>query len=515
MKKNVASQVVGAQLNSATDGSAVTTGTTTVYVTGDGGTQASGGTATHEGNGFWTFLPSQANTNYDHVAFTFVNSSAITVTVQCYTTFPQTGDSYARLGAPAGASVSADVAAVKSDTSAILVDTNELQGDWTNAGRLDTILDTIAADVVNIDGAAMRGTDSAATAAALATAQADLDILTGADGVTLATLQPNYAPNTTTPPTAAAIADQVWDEALSGHLGTGSTGEALNAAGSAGDPWTTALPGAYGAGSAGYIVGTNLNAAVANVEADTQNIQSRLPAALVGGRIDANAGAISADATAADNLEAMLDGTGGVKLSLSQLNVVASGNDSAIVATGAGTGHGFAPTGGATGHGVYSRGGATSGDGWRSSAQLSGSGLYLEAAGTTKNGVHITGGASAAAIYLNGANGFNIEGTSHAIKVLGGALFGAGDALNLTVNGSGAAINAGAKNEIADAVLNRGAANTESTAGAASLTELLLAAFESAVSGSTWTIYKTDRATTFSTRTVTTDANADPITEVT
>ena len=35
----------------------------------------------------------------------------------------QTGDSFARLGAPAGASVSADVAAVKVDTAAILVDT--------------------------------------------------------------------------------------------------------------------------------------------------------------------------------------------------------------------------------------------------------------------------------------------------------------------------------------------------------------------------------------------------------
>jgi hypothetical protein len=35
----------------------------------------------------------------------------------------QTGDSFARLGAPAGASVSADIAAVKVDTAAILVDT--------------------------------------------------------------------------------------------------------------------------------------------------------------------------------------------------------------------------------------------------------------------------------------------------------------------------------------------------------------------------------------------------------
>lgn len=39
------------------------------------------------------------------------------------------------------------------------------------------------------------------------------------------------------------------------------------------------------------------------------DIAARLPAALVGGRIDANVGAISADATAADTLESYLDGT--------------------------------------------------------------------------------------------------------------------------------------------------------------------------------------------------------------
>ncbi len=39
----------------------------------------------------------------------------------------QTGDAYARLGAPAGASVSADVAAVKAQTAAIETDTQDLQ----------------------------------------------------------------------------------------------------------------------------------------------------------------------------------------------------------------------------------------------------------------------------------------------------------------------------------------------------------------------------------------------------
>lgn len=104
-----------------------------------------------------------------------------------------------------------------------------------------------------------------ATAAALATAQADLDTLTGTDGVTLATSQPNYAPYTGTPPTAAAIADQVWEEAIADHSGTsGSTAEQLAAAGAAGDPWATAVPGAYGAGTAGKILGDNLNTTVSS-----------------------------------------------------------------------------------------------------------------------------------------------------------------------------------------------------------------------------------------------------------
>lgn len=94
---------------------------------------------------------------------------------------------------------------------------------------------------------------------------------------------------------ADEIADHVWDETLADHLGAGSTGNALNAAGAAGDPWTTAIPGAYGVGTAGYIVGNNLDASVADVETDTQNIQSRLPAALVGGKIDANVGSLDAN----------------------------------------------------------------------------------------------------------------------------------------------------------------------------------------------------------------------------
>lgn len=65
-----------------------------------------------------------------------------------------------------------------------------------------------------------------------------------------------------TAPSAADVADAVWNETLADHLGAGSTGNALNAAGSAGDPWATALPGAYGAGTAGLLLGTTIPNAI-------------------------------------------------------------------------------------------------------------------------------------------------------------------------------------------------------------------------------------------------------------
>ncbi len=65
---------------------------------------------------------------------------------------PQTGDAFARLGAPAGASVSVDVAAVKADTAAILVDTAEIGAagagltalaSASNLATVDTVVDAI------------------------------------------------------------------------------------------------------------------------------------------------------------------------------------------------------------------------------------------------------------------------------------------------------------------------------------------------------------------------------------
>jgi hypothetical protein len=72
----------------ASDGSAFT-GAVTVYVCGDAGTQTVGsvgsGVCTHEGNGYHTYAPSQAETNYSLIAFTFVGTGAIPATVQIET----------------------------------------------------------------------------------------------------------------------------------------------------------------------------------------------------------------------------------------------------------------------------------------------------------------------------------------------------------------------------------------------------------------------------------------------
>lgn len=87
MITNQASQSIGAQMLD-TAGAAYT-GTVTVYITIDAGTQAIGtvgaGVCTSEGNGYYTYRPSQVETNGSLVAFTFIGTGAIPVTIQVVT----------------------------------------------------------------------------------------------------------------------------------------------------------------------------------------------------------------------------------------------------------------------------------------------------------------------------------------------------------------------------------------------------------------------------------------------
>ncbi len=308
MKKNVASQVIGAAMVSATDGSAFT-GSVTVYVTGNGGTQAVGsvgsGACTHEGNGFHTYAPAQAETNYDHIGFTFIGTGAVPATVQVFPTFPQTGDSFARIGAPTGASISADLVTIDTVVDSILVDTAEIGAagaGLTNIGTIATVtnltnMPSIPANWITAAGIATDAIDGDAIAASAVT-----EIQSG-----LSTL------------TASAAADAVWDEVISGHLTAGTTGAALNAAGSSGDPWTTTLPGAYTGSQAGKILsdivtdtaeigaaGAGLTAVPWNASWDAQ-VESEVTDALNAYDPPTNAEMVAAIPTATQNADALLN----------------------------------------------------------------------------------------------------------------------------------------------------------------------------------------------------------------
>ncbi len=350
------------------------------------------------------------------------------------------------MGQPAGATLAADLAAVKAETALIVADTNELQGDdiptliadvptvsefnartlvsasyfdpaadtvatvttvtnqitaatmadaiwdetlaghvtadtaglllndWQDAGRLDAILDIIAADVVNIDGIVPSAAGDAMTLTAagvdliwdetlaghvtadtaglllndwqnggrldlildiiavdtttdipalIATAQSDLDTITGSAGAIVDTGAAS----------ATALSDAIWDEDATAHQTQGTFGQAI------GDPAAdaTTIYQAVATDAAGDNVAIDViavKAETALIVADTDviddgtsglvkiasdvaailidtgtTLDGRIPAALVGGLMDSNVGAISADVAAANNLELFIEGT--------------------------------------------------------------------------------------------------------------------------------------------------------------------------------------------------------------
>jgi hypothetical protein len=201
---------------------------------------------------------------------------------------------------------------------------------------IDGIVDSILVDTAEI-GAAGAGLTALATASALATVDTVVDaILVDTDTTipaTLATIAgyidtevaaikaktdliPAAPAAVGDIPSAATIADAVWDEAIAGHAVAGSTGEQLAAAGAAGDPWATALPGAYSAGSAGKIVGDSLDAAIssrlatASYAAPLDAAGTRTAVGLASANLDTQIGTLATAAalTTVDNEVAVIDG---------------------------------------------------------------------------------------------------------------------------------------------------------------------------------------------------------------
>lgn len=183
----------------------------------------------------------------------------------------QTGDSFARLGAPAGASTAADIAAVKAQTAAIETDTAEI-------------------------GAAGAGLTAVASAANLATVAGYIDTEVGAI-------------KTKTDQLTFTIANQVDSNALSGG------GGGLDAAG---------VRSAIGLAAAN--LDTQLSTIDDFLDTEIADIRARIPAALVGGRMDVTLSAIDGDTTALAAFKAAVrtNVTGTVGAASSTTSVVTS-----------------------------------------------------------------------------------------------------------------------------------------------------------------------------------------------
>ena len=164
MRKNTAGQVVAFQAVSTTDGSAVTTGTPVVYYTIDGGTQGTGaGTSTHEGNGCWSYAPPQAETNGNHVVFTFALSGAVSQSVNVYPVSFDPTDSV-RIGLTALPSAAAGAAGGLPTDSTGKTSFNDLdaEGVRTAVGLASADLDTQLGDLPTVVEFEARTLESAA-----------------------------------------------------------------------------------------------------------------------------------------------------------------------------------------------------------------------------------------------------------------------------------------------------------------------------------------------------------------
>lgn len=109
--KNAASPpALFAGVVNATDGAPITVGVAAKYSTGAGAQAAGLGTCQHEGNGQWSYTPTQAETNVIAFGIQFYHADAVgdgpTISVVTTADVAQTGDVYAQVGV-AGAGLTA------------------------------------------------------------------------------------------------------------------------------------------------------------------------------------------------------------------------------------------------------------------------------------------------------------------------------------------------------------------------------------------------------------------------
>lgn len=163
MQKNVASQKVTLFAFDYSTGAPKTGdgANITAYVAiDDGSVTVLGDTSATEiestnAKGLYSFDLTQAETNGNKLVFSAKSGTAnVAIVPQIIQTVTvQTGDSFARLGAPAGASVSADVAAAKVDTAAIKTKTDFLPSATAGAASGVAIVGSNMGTATSVTGA--------------------------------------------------------------------------------------------------------------------------------------------------------------------------------------------------------------------------------------------------------------------------------------------------------------------------------------------------------------------------
>lgn len=262
MKQNVASQNISAQMTTVSDGSDFT-GTVTVTVTKDNGTQTPGaGTVTHKGGGEHNYAPTQAETNAVFISFNFAGTGAITAGLKLYTQFPQSVDNATGIAdIPTNAEFNArtrptadyfdqtadsvivgTMSANVINAASIAASAMDGKGDWnigktgysltitpptavqnrqemdSNSVDLNTLISgqtTINNNVLLIPTTPMRGTDNALLAASINLTAGTIDRVTLVDTTTVNTDQRGTdSANTLTPDNAGITANGVAIAAL-------------------------------------------------------------------------------------------------------------------------------------------------------------------------------------------------------------------------------------------------------------------------------------------------------------
>lgn len=191
---------------------------------------------------------------------------------------------------PAGWITAAGIAADAITAAKVAADvTTEIQSGLATSAELAKVPKSDG--TVAFNATAVAGMQSGlATASALATAQSDLDILTGTDGVTLATSQPNYAPATAAQATSIEADTQDLQTQI-GTAGAGLTALGDTRLGNLDAAVSTRLASASyaapldaaGTRTAVGLASANLDTQLGNIVADTNELQTDWTD---GGRLD-------------------------------------------------------------------------------------------------------------------------------------------------------------------------------------------------------------------------------------